>query len=184
MVPLENPVNHRYSENSTIVGQYIIGCYNFTFRTLSSMSTSCTGGSAKLARRGVTLTQPLCIAQPSDPGGRVDKEGVIRLFISGDHLNTRSPDSSDVGPQEELSTLVRSVDKESGPAALTVHLETRDSGVETAWNSRPYEFRHILVQQISNPWSSKSPSINGMFTLYRSASPLRPPWSSPQLCQR
>lgn len=63
--------------------------YNFIFQTLSSRFPS-KSGSEKLALRGVTLTHPLWIAQPSEPTGKESREGDIKPDMSGAHLKTSS----------------------------------------------------------------------------------------------
>ena len=62
---------------------------NFIFHSDPLVSSPMQYDSAKAAFRGVTLADPLWIAQPSDPIGRISAVGFIRSSMSGDHLNNK-----------------------------------------------------------------------------------------------
>ena len=140
-----------------------------------SSSSAMPVGSAKEALNGVTLAQPFQIAHPSVPGGTFAFDGLIKGSMSGANLNTSLSSPLPSCPLPINST--GGAFKASGPAGETTGFE-----VACALNNLPYEFLQIFVQYISTPSSVKSFSIIGMFTLYRSTSPLRkPPSSTPQL---
>ena len=133
-------------------------------------------GSAKAARRGVTLAHPLCMAQASDPTGGMMTVGFITSAMSGDHLNNKGLVSWFL--ISGTSAKVRA----SGPASGIVRFW---GFVEIFSNRRPYEFRHKVVQHVSRVRSARRSSIIGMLMLYKSTSPCRnPEESEPQLCQR
>jgi hypothetical protein len=91
--------------------------YDFILHSRASTSPAelhSSGGSAKLARKGVTLAQPLWKAQASDPTGRDDSKGLTMLCILGENLNTNSPIS--LGDTfVHVSAREKSTSGESGP---------------------------------------------------------------------
>ncbi|KAF5390261.1 hypothetical protein D9757_002919 [Collybiopsis confluens] len=102
------------------------------FQTLSSaLANTCSPatGSAKLARRGVTLTAPLYNAHPSLPSVNEEWSGRIKPSIDGDHWNTRllSVDSALLAISSEGIA-------ESGPATSTFAIVVTGGGVQARLN--------------------------------------------------
>ena len=70
--------------------------HSFIFHSLSCMvppgaNILPAGGSPKLALMGVTLTNPISIAQLSEPSGREDGGRLMKSFMSGENSNCSPP---------------------------------------------------------------------------------------------